>query len=553
MVAVFLRWLAILGALLLCAPGMAADGGSTQFYGSTQFHEVIALSYHDVRDDTDGALDPDQTAVDSRRLAAQFEWLRQNGYTPVSIRQLQEADAGKPLPAKAVLLTFDDGYRSFYTRVFPLLKLYGYPAVMALVGSWLDVPAGKFVQYGDEKLPRESFLTAQQIREMQASGLIEFASHSYNLHRGVTGNPQGNVQPAAVTAMYDPANGQYESPAMMEARVRGDLERNHRRLRELTGVEPRVMVWPYGEWNLQAERVARDLGYEWFLLLGDQAKPDKSMHRITRRLVESNPKMPDFIELVRPSRPPFFTVRAAQVALDHIYDGDPVRMNANIDRLLERIKRLHISVVYLQAYSDPGQDGAVDAVYFPNRHLPVRADLFNRVVWQLGKRADVRVYAAMPVIGYNSIGEDTVRIREVFRDLAQHASFTGVLFSKQGGEQLVQSLLADVKYFRPEIRSARSVDMRDLAGEIPQHDYLVVMPASCPEPAYTHWLSQHRDKAVIGLPVRDTADFRQQVALWKRTGHLHYAWYPDDFATNEPDAAAVFRLLSLEDFPYERR
>ena len=33
----------------------------------------------------------------------------------------------RPLPDKAILITFDDGYKSLYTRVFPLLKVYRYP------------------------------------------------------------------------------------------------------------------------------------------------------------------------------------------------------------------------------------------------------------------------------------------------------------------------------------------------------------------------------------------------------------------------------------------
>ncbi|MEZ5494624.1 MAG: hypothetical protein R3E61_08630 [Pseudomonadales bacterium] len=53
--------------------------------------ELITLCYHDVRDDVDGHLDADTVAVSSKQLAEQFEWLRQNGYTPVSVNQLEDA------------------------------------------------------------------------------------------------------------------------------------------------------------------------------------------------------------------------------------------------------------------------------------------------------------------------------------------------------------------------------------------------------------------------------------------------------------------------------
>ena len=48
---------------------------------------------------------------------------------------------------------------------------------------------------GDRSVPREQFVTWPQVREMVASGLVEVASHSYSLHKGVTSNPQGSMPP----------------------------------------------------------------------------------------------------------------------------------------------------------------------------------------------------------------------------------------------------------------------------------------------------------------------------------------------------------------------
>jgi len=163
----------------------------------------MALSYHEVLADHE-PLTP--TAVRASDLARQFAWLRANDFHPVSVEQILAARAGgRPLPAKSILLTFDDGFKDAYTRVFPLLKLFDYPAVIALVGQWMDVPEGQIVDYDGKPVPRGKFLTWEQVREMQASGLVEVASHSYGLHRGILANPQGNTQPAATTRLY--ANG----------------------------------------------------------------------------------------------------------------------------------------------------------------------------------------------------------------------------------------------------------------------------------------------------------------------------------------------------------
>lgn len=54
-----------------------------------------------------------------------------------------------------------------------------------------------------EEIPRDKILSWGELKEMQDSGFVEIASHSYHLHRGITGNPQGNSEPAATTRFYD--------------------------------------------------------------------------------------------------------------------------------------------------------------------------------------------------------------------------------------------------------------------------------------------------------------------------------------------------------------
>jgi len=125
-----LSTLALLGlALLATAPSARAQAVTPVR------PNLIVLAYHDVRDDVglDADRDPDATSTD--HLVAHFEWLKANGYHVVSFEQVKEAsEGGRALPPDAVLLTFDDSLASFYTRVYPLLKAYNFPALQAVVG-----------------------------------------------------------------------------------------------------------------------------------------------------------------------------------------------------------------------------------------------------------------------------------------------------------------------------------------------------------------------------------------------------------------------------------
>jgi len=422
--------------------------------------ELIVLSYHDVGDPQDYELGGNALTMATVDLAAQFSWLKEHDYQVVSVDDVLAAEAGRrPLPEKAILLTFDDGYRGMYKRVFPLLKLFNYPAVLAVMGKWLETPLDKPVPYGGRSMPRQYFLTWPQVREMLESGLVEIASHSYDLHYELLANPQGNTRPAAVTHEYDPDSGRYESDEAYRERIRKDLARSAQLIERKTGRSPRVMVWPYGAYNQVTIDIARELGMPIAMSLDDGKNSPIQLGNVRRILLGSNANLANFVwsinYRIKPRPEP---VRVAHVDLDYLYDPDPDRQNKNLGLLLDRIKALGVNTVYLQAFADPDGDGNADSLYFPNRHLPMRADLFNRVSWQLKSRVGVEVYAWLPVLAYDlpdghplakarvtampprPAGEEDYRrlspfnkeaqrlVGDIYEDLAKNAYIAGLLF-----------------------------------------------------------------------------------------------------------------------------
>lgn len=446
----------LLLVLLLTSSTSYAENKFSQNNYTKQSFTVI--SYHDIRDNVDGDLEKESTALSTKNLARHFAWLQAHGYHPISVDDILSAQANKKsLPSKAVLLTFDDGYQSLYSRAYPLLKLYKYPAVAALVGSWLQVPDGGLVQYGDEKVPRSHFLSATQIKEMADSGLVEFASHSFDLHHGVLANPQGNQMPAATTRIFNISSKIYENDVAYNQRLINDLRDNNTLITKFVGKPPRLMVWPYGAHNAEARLAAKTLNMPINLTLDETDSANaQSVDIVGRFLVEGNPTEASLNSLL--NQPiPFQKQRVMHIDLDYVYDANPAQMAKNLDALLDRVKSLAPSTVYLQAYADANGDGVAEAVYFPNRHVAMRADLFGRVAWQLMTRANVKVYAWMPVLAFelsdkklqqdlqivsrNPQADKALYIRlspfssqarqiikDIYVDLGKYTKFNGILF-----------------------------------------------------------------------------------------------------------------------------
>ena len=360
-------------------------------------NHFLGIAYHDVED-----RDPDQAvvAVRTERLIEQLAWLHNNGYQPVTVDQILAARrGGAELAPKAILLSFDDGYASFYTRVMPILRSYQWPALLAPVGAWIDTPADQPVDFAGTPRPRSEFLTWQQVREISQSGLVEIAAHTNNSHLGIPANPQGNTQPAASTRRFDVKTGTYETEAQFKARMTADVDAISEKIRAATGYKPRVWVWPYGSADGASLSVIDKHGYSMALTLDVGLDGVNDLLSSPRYLVNSDPDGHMYADsIIGVQR--VDAMRVMHIDLDYVYDPDPVQQDLNIGKLVQRVADMGPNIVFLQAYADPKGDGLVHELYFPNRHLPMRANLFNRVAWQLKTRSRVDVYAWMPVLSF---------------------------------------------------------------------------------------------------------------------------------------------------------
>ena len=172
------------------------------------------LMYHDVIQG-DGSSCGDWTVTD-QRFREDLQWLEEHGYTTVLP---SEVISGQPLPDKAVLITFDDGYASNYNLAYPILKEFQDKAVISMIVA----------RTADG---RPDFLTWAIAKEMEDSGLVEIGSHTYDSHK---------EDPRGIKRMKG------ESQEAYQTRIFTDLEDSIRLIEDNTGYKVNFFAYPHGQ------------------------------------------------------------------------------------------------------------------------------------------------------------------------------------------------------------------------------------------------------------------------------------------------------------------
>ncbi|HEY2752445.1 poly-beta-1,6-N-acetyl-D-glucosamine N-deacetylase PgaB [Phenylobacterium sp.] len=411
-----MRWLLGIMLMMVGLAGPAWAGADHQPFVSIAFHAVV-----------DQPADLETDAVTTRTFVQFLDWLKAQGWTPVSLDDLSDAAAGRrKLPAKAILLTFDDARESLYSRVFPLLKAYHYPAVAAVVGVWMDEAPGTVPKGDDVASPPDS-ITWAQAREMQASGLIEFASHGYDLHHADLANPHGGETPATVTWRYDRRSGQYEDDAHYAARIRADLKRSMALLEAHLGRRPRAIAWPYGRYTGLALDIARELGLAFSFDLEPEPSDAADLSAIHRYYPSGDPGLGDIVRNLRFDAPGPRTLRIACLTLDALAaSADGAAQDAALGRMIEGLRALGVNTVIIDANARlASPKSPLGEVYFPTSLRPWRADILGRATWQIRTRAGADVFLRLPLARAEAaVGE--ANVPRLFADMLRYSRPDGI-------------------------------------------------------------------------------------------------------------------------------
>jgi glycosyltransferase involved in cell wall biosynthesis/peptidoglycan/xylan/chitin deacetylase (PgdA/CDA1 family) len=186
------------------------------------------LAYHAIADVTDRR--NGQYDVSPELFAEQIAALLEAGHHFIDADDLLEHLAGRPLPPRSVLLTFDDAYESVLTDAAPILDRFGIRGVVCVVGDQIGGYNAWVADHGGTRLP---LLDAAQLATLRAGGW-EIASHSRR-HDHLTTFRAGDL--------------------------RADLRAARDALAAAGLGTPRIFVYPYGEHDSRLRTHVRRAGF----------------------------------------------------------------------------------------------------------------------------------------------------------------------------------------------------------------------------------------------------------------------------------------------------
>lgn len=173
-------------------------------------------------------------------LEADLIYMKEHGYTTVTVEDLVAYVYNDvSLPEKPIMLTFDDGFRSYYTYVLPLLEKYESKAVMSIIGEYVDKSSE------DKNL--NPYLNWSQVEELQASPYVEIQNHSYAMHK--LNNRVG------CTILDGESYDEYKKVIV------NDVGYLQLLISGKTGYTPSAFTYPFGAMCKECKKILREMGF----------------------------------------------------------------------------------------------------------------------------------------------------------------------------------------------------------------------------------------------------------------------------------------------------
>ncbi len=230
--------------------------------GTNERHvsRVSVIMYHNFITEADEAegVEFEEYSLRPEDFEADLQYLRDNGYTTITSDDVIDYINGvKPLPAKAVIISIDDGTEGVYKNAWPLLREYRAKADFNLIGANVDA-AWETVNEGGTRVGQSApYCVWEELVDMEESGEINLCSHTYGLHvYNNDGRTGANMKDGETPEEY--ATVIAEDYALSVSCIGG-----------WTGTDPTTMAYPYSRRSDTTDAlILANTGYE--ILMGGE-------------------------------------------------------------------------------------------------------------------------------------------------------------------------------------------------------------------------------------------------------------------------------------------
>lgn len=227
---------------------------------SVEYMNLPIIMYHHITTDKSKT---GKYTVHVSEFENDIAYLESNGFKTVTVSDLIDyTENNASLPEKPIMITFDDGFESFYSYAYPLLKEKQMKAVVSVIGKATE----QYSENPDHNV-NYSNLTFSQISELTESGFVEIQNHSYDMHLSTSASRKG------ISRMKNESYDEYKK-ALTE-----DLLTVQKILKLNCGITPSCVVYPYGAYSKETTEIIKKLGFKSTMLCEERinkiAKGDK--------------------------------------------------------------------------------------------------------------------------------------------------------------------------------------------------------------------------------------------------------------------------------------
>lgn len=219
---------------------------------------VPVLMYHEI---ADTATTQSKLAVAPELFADQLAYLSGQGFTSLTAGELAAilADRERQLPARPVVLTFDDGYGDFYDVALPLLKQHGLTGTVFQTTGWVG-------------------LTDQVKRMMNWRELAEVAECGFEIGAHTYRHPQLDQLPGK--------------------EARNEIFGPKHEIEDKIGMAVPGLSYPFGYSNRMVQELAREAGHTYAYAVGNALTGGDDLFTLPRLTVKRSTTMKSFQQMV---------------------------------------------------------------------------------------------------------------------------------------------------------------------------------------------------------------------------------------------------------------